>query len=185
MFAVICFCLIAGVPTIRGEKTGAPPAIIPKPATMEVHRGVFVFGPGTKIYVETVDSGARWVGEYLCTLLSSSMGRAVPLHVAPGGGRRNSVLLSMRASGTLGPEGYEMIVSPHTIRISAVTVAGLFYGVQTLRQMLPPEIRSPAPGKKRMEVPCVSIQDGPRFSWRGLMLDCSRTFLPGLCQAHH
>jgi hexosaminidase len=71
-----------------------------------------------------------------------------------------------------------MIVSPHTIRISAGTVAGLFYGVQTLRQMLPPEIESHAPGKERMEVPCLSIQDSPRFSWRGLMLDCSRTFLP-------
>jgi hexosaminidase len=177
LFAVICFCLIAGVPTIRGENPGAPPAIIPKPARMEVHRGVFVFGPSTTVYLETEDSGARWVGEQLCTLLSSSMGRAVPLRVAPGGRRRNSILLSLRAPRTLGPEGYEMMVSPDTIRISAVTVAGLFYGVQTLRQMLPLESESNAPGKERMEVPCVGIRDSPRFSWRGLMLDCSRTFL--------
>ena len=137
----------------RGENAGAPPAIIPKPATMEVHGGVFVFGPSTTVDLETEDSGARWVGEYLCTLLSNSMGRAVPLHVAAGVGLRNSILLSLRAPGALGPEGYEMIVSPHTIRISAGTVAGLFYGVQTLRQMLPPEIESRAPRKERMEVP--------------------------------
>lgn len=177
LIAVICFCLIAGVPTIRGDNPAAPLAIIPKPARMEVHRGVFVFGPSTTVYVETEDSGARWVGEQLCTLLSSSTGRTVPIHVATGGGRRNSILLSLRAPRTLGPEGYEMMVSPDSIRIGAVTVAGLFYGVQTLRQMLPPENESNWPGKERMEVPCVGIRDSPRFSWRGLMLDCSRTFL--------
>jgi hexosaminidase len=86
--------------------------------------------------------------------------------------------LSLSAPGALGPEGYELIVSPQAIRISAGTAAGLFYGVQTLRQLLPPEIETRAPAKTRMEVPCVSMRDNPRFSWRGLMLDCSRTFLP-------
>ena len=177
LFTVVWFCLMAGAPTMRGENTGAEPAIIPKPAAMTVHRGVFVLHPGTKIDLETEDSGVRWVGEYLSTLLSSSMGRAAPIHLAAGGGRRNSILLSLKAPRVLGQEGYELIVSPKTIRISAVTVAGLFYGVQTLRQMLPAEIESNATGKGRMEVPCVGIRDSPRFAWRGLMLDCSRTFL--------
>ncbi len=176
-FAVVCFCLIAGAPTIRAEKSAVEPAIIPKPAIMKVHRGVFVLGPGTKIYLGTEDSGVRWVGEYLSNLLSSSMGRAVPLRPAAGGGRRNSILLSLKAPNTLGPEGYELVVSPKTIRISAVAVAGVFYGVETLRQLLPAEIESNSPGKERLEVPCVSIRDHPRFAWRGLMLDCSRTFL--------
>ena len=178
LLAVAWFCLIAGVPAICAEKTGATLAIIPKPAKMEVHRGVYVVGLGTKVYLGVEDSGVRRVGEYLSTLLSSSMGRTVPVPVAGGTGRhRNSIHLSLKAPGMLGPEGYEMSVSPDAIRISATTVAGLFYGVQTLRQMLPPEIQSHAPAKKRMEVPCVHIQDSPRFSWRGLMLDCSRTFL--------
>jgi hexosaminidase len=178
LLAAICFFLVAGVPPILGENTAAPPAIIPKPATMGVREGVFVFGPSTTVDLEAEGSGARWVSEYLCALLSNSMGRAVPLHVAAGAGPRSSIQLSLRAAGALGPEGYEMTVSPHTIRISAGTVAGLFYGVQTLRQMLPPEIESRSPRTERMEVPCVNIQDTPRFSWRGLMLDCSRTFLP-------
>jgi hexosaminidase len=179
LFAVAWFCLIAGVPAICTEKTGGTLAIIPKPAKMEVYRGVFVIGPGTKVYLRVEDGGARRVGEYLSTLLSSSMGRTVPVQVAGGGtGRhRNSIYLLLKAPGTLGPEGYEMSVSPDAIRISATTVAGLFYGAQTLRQMLPPETQSHAPAKRRMEVPCVHIQDSPRFSWRGLMLDCSRTFL--------
>lgn len=177
LFAVAWFCLIAGVPALCAEKTGATLAIIPKPAKMEVHRGVFVVGPGTKIYLEAEDGGVRRVGEDLSTLLSSSMGRTVPVQVADGTARhRNSIHLSLKAPATLGPEGYELSVSPDAIRLSAATAAGLFYGVQTLRQMLPPEFESHAAGEKRGEVPCVYIQDSPRFRWRGLMLDCSRTF---------
>jgi hypothetical protein len=149
LFAVAWFCLIAGVPAICTEKTGGTLAIIPKPAKMEVYRGVFVIGPGTKVYLRVEDGGARRVGEYLSTLLSSSMGRTVPVQVAGGGtGRhRNSIYLLLKAPGTLGPEGYEMSVSPDAIRISATTVAGLFYGAQTLRQMLPPETQSHAPAR--------------------------------------
>jgi hexosaminidase len=155
--ALICFCLITGVPAISGENAATPPAIIPKPARMEVHGGSFVFGPSTTVALETGDGGAQWVGEYLCTLLSNALGRTVPLRVAAGGSLRNAIRLSLSAPGGLGPEGYEMIVSPQTIRISAGTAAGLFCGVQTLHQMFPPEIESPAPRKERMKVPCVSI----------------------------
>ena len=119
---------------------------------MEVHKGVFVFGPSTTVYVETEDSGVRRVGEHLCTLLSSSMGRSVPSTLRPGRPAQLH-LLSLRAPRTLGPEGYEMRVSPDTIRIGAATVAGLFYGVQTLRQMLPPESESNAPGKSVSKCP--------------------------------
>jgi hexosaminidase len=178
LLAVAWCCLITAGPAICAEKVGATLAIIPKPAKMGIHRGVFKVGPGTKIYLGVEDGGVRRVGEYLSTLLSSSLGRAVPVRVAEGTGRhRNCIHLSLTSPGMLGPEGYEMSVSPHAIRIRASTADGLFYGVQTLRQMLPPEIESHAPGKERMEVPCVRIQDSPRFSWRGLMLDCSRTFL--------
>ena len=163
---------------MSSENAATPPAIIPKPARMEARGGYFVLSPRTTVDLETRDAGAQWVGEYLCALLSNALGRPVPLRVAGGATPRHAIRLSLSEPGALGPEGYEMTVSPQTIRVTAGAAAGLFYGVQALRQMLPPEIESPAPRKERMKVPCVSIQDNPRFSWRGLMLDCSRTFLP-------
>ena len=103
----------------------------------------------------------------------------MPTHVNPAAiVDHGAIFLSLQAPKTLGPEGYELTVTPDSIRINAVTPAGLFYGVQTLHQLLPPEIESHPAARKPIEFPCLRITDKPRYSWRGLMLDCSRTFLP-------
>lgn len=70
------------------------------------------------------------------------------------------------AKNGLGPEGYELTVSHHRITIRASHPAGIFYGKQTLRQLLPGPI------------PCVHIEDQPRFRWRGALLDVARHFSP-------
>jgi hexosaminidase len=171
-------CLIAGVSAIQAASASGPPAVIPRPARMEVGDGAFVFSPNTAVVLETRESEARWVGEYLCALLGNATGRTVPLRSAAGVGWRGVIRLSLLPPGVLGPEGYKMSVSRREIRIRAGGAAGLFYGVQTLRQMLPTAVESRASRKERLAVPCLTIQDSPRFSWRGLMLDCSRTFLP-------
>jgi hexosaminidase len=162
-----------------GADGNTVPAIIPKPAKMEVKPGVFVLAAGSKIDLQSNDRHSRWIADYLSKLLSSALGGPVPVQLATSNGPlRSAVVLSLAASGALGPEGYELTVTPQSVRINAARPAGLFYGVQTLRQMLPPEIESNAAVQKPLEVACLQIQDQPRYSWRGLMLDCSRTFLP-------
>ncbi|MGC8804149.1 MAG: beta-N-acetylhexosaminidase, partial [Bacteroidales bacterium] len=75
------------------------------------------------------------------------------------------------------PEGYELWVSPEQIRITGKTAAGVFYGIQTLLQLLPPEIESAERSEKMSwSISCQHIIDYPRFAWRGLMLDVSRHF---------
>ncbi len=77
----------------------------------------------------------------------------------------------------LGSEGYQLEVKPDAIAIAAAGTAGVFYGIQTLRQLLPTEIeeRHPVSGVD-WRVPCMLIEDKPRFTWRGFMLDEGRHF---------
>ena len=77
----------------------------------------------------------------------------------------------------MGSEGYTLEVSDQ-VYISAPTKAGLFYGAQTLRQLLSPEIFSPKVVDTKWLIPAVEIHDVPRFGWRGLHIDVSRYFMP-------
>ena len=77
----------------------------------------------------------------------------------------------------LGKEGYRMLVAPKWIDLAAPTQAGLFYAVQTLRQLFPPQIFSEKEVKGvEWKSPCVKIEDYPRFAWRGLMFDSGHDF---------
>ena len=85
--------------------------------------------------------------------------------------------MNKKADKTLGKEGYTLSVSPKKVLIKANEPAGLFYGVQTLLQLLPPEIESvDAVQNIEWTIPAVEITDYPRVGWRGLMLDVSRHF---------
>ncbi len=76
----------------------------------------------------------------------------------------------------IGDEGYTLEVGSNSVKINANKKAGLFYGIQTLIQLLPKEIESKTVAKANWAIPSVKIVDYPRFGWRGLMLDVSRHF---------
>jgi hexosaminidase len=167
-------------PAARCAATPTTVAVIPRPLQVEVKRGVFIFSGRTEIrYVPDDASAAQHIGQYLAGLLAKPLGRYISVQPAKSTLKlRGVILLSASARGMESPESYEISTTGKTIQVRASAAAGLFYGVQTLRQMLPPEIESEGPPSKPLEVPCVFIHDRPRYAWRGLMLDCSRTFLP-------
>ena len=76
----------------------------------------------------------------------------------------------------LGDEGYELTVATAAVQITARTPAGVFYGVQTLRQLMPSSIEHQAPRPHPVSIPAARIEDRPRFVWRGAMLDVARHF---------
>ncbi len=79
----------------------------------------------------------------------------------------------------LGVEGYQLNVTPEAVTLRAPQPAGLFYGVQSLLQLLPPEIlREAKVENAAWTIPCVQIKDYPAFGWRGAMLDVGRHFMP-------
>lgn len=86
--------------------------------------------------------------------------------------------LNTQPNKKLGNEGYTLDVSETTARIAANTQAGIFYGMQTLLQLLPKEIERQNVSQTEWKIPSVSIVDYPRFPWRGIMLDVSRHFFP-------
>ena len=150
-------------------------AILPKPAHVMVNDGFFEIRKNTKIIV---DSETEPLGEMLRTLLSPSMG--FELDVSDGDPVRNSIHLSVNPSlKDLEAEGYRLTVDKKRVLIEAPAWAGIFYGMQTLRQLLPVEIFSEVVSEDIPWVlPGVEIKDFPRFKWRGMHLDVCRHFMP-------
>ena len=95
------------------------------------------------------------------------------------GSSKNVIQFEMAGNNEIASEGYELEVTKKKILLRASSANGLFYGVQTLMQLLPSEIYS----KEKVndiswEIPCCRITDQPRFAWRGMHLDVSRHFFP-------
>jgi hexosaminidase len=177
MKSIIVLGLTAGCLTVTGF--AAPElAIIPQPQSLERTEGAFKL---TREVVVATDEASRATGKFLAERLRQATGYALktkvrkrPDQTFPG---RVILLTTAAAKSELGAEGYEMSVTPGGVVITAPTQAGLFYGTQTLLQLLPPEIFSATAVKDfNWEIPGVKISDVPRFAWRGLMLDVSRHF---------
>lgn len=156
-------------------------SVVPVPMTIDVSpRDSFLVTPRTIVYVDAdATSEVQAIGDYTANLLASRAGASAQ-RLAPGGSPADSsVVLALDSSRTnLGAEGYELNATRTQVRIVAAKPAGLFYGVQTLRQLLPPSVEHQASYTRRLIMPAAHVVDVPRFAWRGGMLDVSRHFLP-------
>ncbi len=152
-----------------------PISVIPQPVSVQGGKGEFTLGAETAI---VVDAKSRGTGEMLASWLRPATGYALAVKE----GKPADAAINLRidpALARLGDEGYALDVTPKRVTIRAAADAGLFYGAQTLRQLLPPAVFAAALQKDAAwSVPAVRIEDQPRFRWRGMMLDVCRHFMP-------
>jgi hexosaminidase len=152
-------------------------ALIPLPVSVADGPGFFDLTARTSISVRPAIPETLAVGRYLAETLAPATGFALEVEAAVDALPPGTILLEISDTDpSLGEEGYHLTVTPDRITLSAPRPAGLFYAVQTLRQLLPPSIESASHQPGPWRLPGVRIRDLPRFSWRGAMLDISRHF---------
>ncbi|WP_307804473.1 beta-N-acetylhexosaminidase, partial [Micromonospora echinofusca] len=186
--------------TTRPDGVGAAPArlddVVPAPVHVDDDpAGSFTLTAGTTVRA-TDEPGALAVADQLAALLRPATGFPLPVTGLPrtgtpppdtgaslpvdpttGPASTGDIVLTLDPDATdHGPEGYRLVVTADGVRISAAASAGLFYGVQTLRQLLPAGIEQPSPGTGPWVLPGGTVVDRPRFAYRGAMLDVCRHF---------
>jgi hexosaminidase len=162
-----------------GTSTLAAHRIVPTPASVVPAEGApFALTATTTIVVPATGDAAR-VGEQLAVLLRPATNFPFAVTRADGPVPAGAIALRLGGAAALGDEGYELTVTRDSVVLRAAAPAGLFRGVQTLRQLLPAGIEAEQ-GEMRMArawtVPTGRIVDRPRFAWRGGMLDVARHF---------
>ena len=172
LVAVLAVALAA----CTAERQAPVPHVIPQPAFLQQEEGVFALDRKTPVYVDFTDSSLLRTVAFLNEKLDKAAGFTLeviqddPLRH----GQEKGIFI---LDAGLPEEAYHLNCTPGRLLIEYGDGAGLFYALQTLFQLLPPEIFADARQHGiRWEVPCVDIEDAPRFPYRGMHLDCCLHF---------
>lgn len=168
-----CSLLAAGIIAVHpaaAQKNDPNMGIIPAPASVNSSKGEFRFTPETMVLVDSPQSKAsKYLAEYLrMAKLTTAITDASTID-AKKLGIKNTVKLIFKHDAKLSPEGYELRITEGGVEIKG-NGAGMFYGIQSLIQMMQPQSEGYA------TIPCATIKDQPRFGYRGMHLDVARHF---------
>lgn len=142
--------------------------IIPKPVSLETSKGRFLVDSKTKV---SATSNLENEANYLAELLSHLSNTAIAFETGSSNGN-----IQLKIDDTIeNEEGYTLSVSYDNIVISGKTSKGVFYGIQTLKQLMPPSMETKT---AELTIPAVNIKDNPRFVYRGMHLDVGRHLFP-------
>jgi len=159
------------------------PNIIPEPVSMKMEKGNFQLDNETIISADTTSAGIKNVVRQLKKRIDNATGYELTISNSDTL-TTNYIALNIDAdTASYGnKEGYSLSTSDNRIKLQAPTPNGLFYGIQTLFQLLPPQIYQSdytlVPQNTTWDIPAVEVEDYPRFKYRGMHLDVDRHFFP-------
>jgi hexosaminidase len=163
----LCIGMAVFAGMANAQTTGPNLGIIPAPVSVKQAAGSFILSQQTTLLADSVNNKAViFLADYL---QNKAMLRVKPKHNVGAHIANNSLVLTSKGTANLPAGGYRLTITSKQITIAGKG-AGLFYGVQTLIQLMPAERTAVA------RLPCVQIEDYPRFGYRGLMLDVCRHF---------
>jgi len=158
-----------------------PVNIIPAPLSVKTLSGEFVITSKTKVIVYPSSPEVLAVAAFFTNRLDTVSGFAIKpmagsvLKNIP----KNTILFNIINDASLGEEGYHLTIEKDNVAVAANTAKGLFYGVQSMLQLLPPQIMNPSKTESiTYKMQAVKIFDKPRFGYRGMHLDVCRHFMP-------
>lgn len=157
-----------------GNTSARVPNVIPAPVRMTVTEGGYSITPTTVIVA--VDSVSLPLADYLNEYLSPMVGTPLSITVQPQAA--NAIVLAVNPRADLPAEGYRLSATRRGVYLTGKDRGGLFNGIQTLLQLLPETVYTRRTASPHPRIGCVEIEDYPRFSYRGMMLDVARTFIP-------
>jgi hexosaminidase len=150
--------------------------LIPKPFTLSATGLSFELTAKTDVYLNNSDAKLQWVGKYLVDMLNTPTGFDMEVITSDEKPVKGHIYLNISNEINLGEEGYQLDITPDGITITASKEAGVFYGIQTLRQLLPPSIEKNTKQSGPWLVASGMIKDQPTYGYRGAMLDVARHF---------
>ncbi len=151
--------------------------LIPLPASIVPGNGTYTLTSEAVISLTPSNDEINRIGRNLSEKLGRATGYHLMVQAATGTAPRGSIFLTIsRLDTALGEEGYELRVEPERMTLIAKQPAGLFHGIQTIRQLFPSAIEMGTRQSVQWRVPTGVIRDMPLYSWRGAMLDVARHF---------
>lgn len=152
-------------------------AIIPAPLSLIEKAGKFSFSGKTRIILNPLNSQTELSASFLASLVKNVTGYAP--EISAGNKPLNGSVYFGIDTAIKNPSGYSLMVSGRRIEVRAGSPEGIFYAVQTLRQLMPPDVEITDSGHdKKLSVPACEINDEPRFRYRGMHLDVGRHMFP-------
>ena len=141
-------------------------SIIPQPSKITINEGEFILNNTCSLEYDKSNAELERIAGFFKEYVQGYFGLSL-------NGNGNAITFKLNKDLGLGKEGYKLGIDNKQISIVASNPAGIFYGMQSLKQLFPTK-----QGEKGISIPALEIQDEPRFGWRGNMLDVARHFFP-------